>query len=182
MTYFYPGYAVPGYDRFNYKLDMLPGNTEYLDPVSNTWRFYEPGKALPDFLEEMHRGLFVLQKEMDRLKIQTTLLYYTYFDSVLVDSFSKMELNQPVFLYLDIFPALNIGMIVLYDLYTLQYKVALTNTVSSESFYQLNQRSVNSQLIQIFKSLGTFEDPKMVADSIQQLMGNVSDFENQLFN
>jgi len=181
LTYFYPGYAVPGYCRFNYKLNMLPGNTEYFHPVFNSWLPYNHGTALPDLLEVMHKGLFILQQEMNRLKMQTILLYYTYFDSILVDSLSKMELNQPVFLYLDFVPGLNIGMIILYDLYTGHYKVALTNTVAPEAFYQFNHRNVNSQVIQIYKSLGTFEDPKMVADSIQQLLGNVSDFKSQLF-
>ncbi len=181
MTHFYPGYAVPGYDRFNYKLDMLPLNTEYFDPVSKNWIPYIPGSALPDLLDEMHQGLQVLQQKLKQLHIQSTLLYYTYFDSVLVDAFSQVELNQPVFLYIELLPVMNIGMIVLFDLNNNQYKVALCNALALDSFFEHEHRKINSQLIEIFKSLGTFEDPVMVADSIRLLLGNVTDLEKQIF-
>ena len=42
FTYFYPGYFVPGYPAFDYKLEIGKPAIEYFDPVQKKWySFYE---------------------------------------------------------------------------------------------------------------------------------------------
>lgn len=42
FTYFYPGYFVPGYPAFDYKLEIGKPAIEYFDPVQKKWNsFYE---------------------------------------------------------------------------------------------------------------------------------------------
>ncbi|WP_168797406.1 arginine-tRNA-protein transferase [Neolewinella litorea] len=56
MRYYYPGYVVPGYHRFDYKLRL--GQAEYFDVRSDTWQPYtqlDPEREAP--VEAQHAAL-----------------------------------------------------------------------------------------------------------------------------
>ena len=89
MRYYYPGYVVPGYQRFDYKLRL--GSSQYFDLRSESW--------LPFDLEEINKnGPTEIQREMltalrESIKAHTgkeqTYLVYPLFEAGLYDVWNE---------------------------------------------------------------------------------------------
>jgi arginine-tRNA-protein transferase len=97
-SWFYPGYAVPGYKRFDYKLEYPFGNIQYYQPLSQSWLPFFPDAGLPNFIEQLEAAL---QGLMDRLRVENIpcrLVYYPAFDFALADDMLPEVVTTPVFL------------------------------------------------------------------------------------
>lgn len=47
FSYFYPGYFVPGYPAFDYKLEIGKPAIDYLDPLQKKWYAFYDGNTIP---------------------------------------------------------------------------------------------------------------------------------------
>ena len=105
--YFYPGYVVPGYDRFDYKLRIgKPEEIEYFDLKSGRWRFYEhfsPGELPVKLLSGklMEAGQAIVQQN-----IGCQMLYYPAYEANIFGYANERFLESPLFLnvFSNIFP------------------------------------------------------------------------------
>ncbi len=81
MQYYYPGYVVPGYGRFDYKLRI--GAVEYYDVRSKKWEIYEKivVEELPS--EKLHSQLELLEEEMAKRGLPNQKLVYQLYDKKL---------------------------------------------------------------------------------------------------
>lgn len=98
--WFYPGYAVPGYRRFDYKIEVVPSFTEYFHAPHQTWLPYEPQAGLPNYLRSVELKLGALLLKLRSAGFPCRMVYYPAFDLTLSDEFLPAVLNQPVFLLL----------------------------------------------------------------------------------
>ncbi len=98
--YFYPGYFVPGYGQFDYKLDMAKASTSFFDFGKKNW--------LPiNLLENKHQPLLYIQTKLETLHnllvisgLPAQLLHYNFFDICLVNGYADYGLlDVPMFLY-----------------------------------------------------------------------------------
>jgi arginine-tRNA-protein transferase len=99
MKYFYPGYFVPGYRAFDYKLDIGTPYIEFLELKSGSWL------ALSDFTNDkvpvnaMASRLMELQTWLARSGVHSEVLFYDYFYANQTPELSGAGLlDFPVFL------------------------------------------------------------------------------------
>lgn len=99
MKYFYPGYFVPGYRAFDYKLDIGTKYLQFLELKSGWWR------PLSEFTDDnvpvniMVSHLTELKKWLTRSGIDSEVMFYDYFYANQTPELSGAELlDFPVFL------------------------------------------------------------------------------------
>jgi leucyl-tRNA---protein transferase len=129
-TYFYPGYFVPGYTPFDYKLKIHPSAQEFFDLASARWL---PAKTFNNSLapiEIMRLKLAELEREMTSLSIPSSVLHYEFYDANLVPDLSHMELfDFPIFLqYFDLFEDV-INSLVVFDVRDQQFHWMIVKSI-----------------------------------------------------
>lgn len=99
MQYFYPGYFVPGYSYFDYKLKIGKEALSYYNVTAGKWLPIDAFTTENIPLREMHEKLSVLHQLLNHKKIYTQQLYYDFFDANLLPELRNLELfDYPVFL------------------------------------------------------------------------------------
>lgn len=125
--YFYPGYYVPGYNQFDYKLDVAKESTCFLDFGKKEWL---PIQSLADHhqpLKWIESKLEKLQVSLLNLGLKTDFLRYNFFDICLVQGYTNYGLlDVPMFLYC--FPnSRQQEAIILFNIFTDQYQFVVCN-------------------------------------------------------
>jgi arginyl-tRNA--protein-N-Asp/Glu arginylyltransferase len=114
MKYFYPGYFVPGYRAFDYKLEIGTSNIEYLQLQTNSWLPLSVFKNDRVPIKQMETRLNDLKNWLDRSGIASEVLYYDYFYANQTPELSGSELlDFPLFLSTD--RSINEWTIVVFD-------------------------------------------------------------------
>ena len=99
LEYFYPGYVVPGYTPFDYKLEIGQTSLQYLQLSTQQWLPYSPQVPVPDPLQEMLKKLIALHYHLTTKKIHNAVFYYKYFEANLDPYYNGNDLfDYPVFL------------------------------------------------------------------------------------
>lgn len=96
LLFFYPGYVVPGYSRFDYKLRI--GDVEYYDLASRTWLPHVNLKKGDIPMEKMEHKLTELQTTLKRQGIPCKKLYYPLFEANLFAFWQTDYFDFPIFL------------------------------------------------------------------------------------
>jgi leucyl-tRNA---protein transferase len=99
LRYFYPGYFVPGYAHFDYKLTLTRSGLEYLDLGSSKWCEIEsfsysrpPLQVMQEHIQKLSAGL---AGKVHSWRTWT----YAYFDAnILIDLETAHFLDYPVFI------------------------------------------------------------------------------------
>lgn len=116
FEFFYPGYFVPEYPAFDYKLKLHGNAQEYFDVATGHW--YNIATFCKNLtpIAIMRTRLSELHNELSALNIPSSVLHYEFYDANLVPDLSHMELfDFVVFLqYFDIFENA-INSLVVYD-------------------------------------------------------------------
>lgn len=99
LQHFYPGYFVPGYSLFDYKLEIGKSVLQFLEFTSGLW------KPITDFantstpLQQMYDKLRVLQNTLAKTGIESKILKYEFFDANLIPELEGIVLfDYPIFL------------------------------------------------------------------------------------
>lgn len=99
MKYFYPGYFVPGYRAFDYKLDIAKEYIEYLEVQTDRWLPISVFKNENIPIVQMTNRLHDLKKWLIRSGLDCDVLFYDYFYANQTPELSGAELfDFPVFL------------------------------------------------------------------------------------
>jgi len=99
VKYFYPGYFVPGYNAFDYKLDIGTPHIEYLQLQSDDWLPLSVFKVETTPIKVMVNRLNELKKWLSHSGIDSEVLCYDYFYANQTPELSGAELlDFPVFL------------------------------------------------------------------------------------
>jgi len=80
-AFYYPGYVVPGYQRFDYKLRIGP--VDYFNIKNKTWEPYHQLDFQKTPSEDMKQELRLLQNKMDEAGIPNKLVLYPLYDKEL---------------------------------------------------------------------------------------------------
>jgi len=137
LRYFYPGYFVPGYNAFDYKLELASSGLEFLEVASGAWydmAIYNDDK---NPYKKMQVKLDHLKKESDH-HLSWKVWHYAYFDAnILIDIETAEFLDYPLFLApkrID-----DLRMVVVYNVIAKRYDVVrcqsflLSNPAKSEN-------------------------------------------------
>lgn len=98
LRYFYPGYVVPGYKAFDYKLRLGTAELEYFDLDSEAWSPYPelPEEALPT--HRLRQGLEAVRDCLRAEGVPAELRIYPLYRSASLDSRLALCLKQPMFI------------------------------------------------------------------------------------
>ncbi len=98
LSHFYPGYAVPGYAAFDYKLELGKAAMQYYNVSTAQWVPYTTTIEMYNPLNDMVLKLTMLQAGLNGNYIKSKLMHYRFFDGVLNIRFWADLLDYPVFL------------------------------------------------------------------------------------
>lgn len=97
IQFYYPGYVVPGYDRFDYKLRV--GDVDYYDIRNPEWL---PFKDLPKSdipIYKMEEKLHELEQVLSRENIPHRKYYYPLFEANLFGFWRAPYFDFPLFIW-----------------------------------------------------------------------------------
>ncbi|WP_255067274.1 hypothetical protein [Lacihabitans sp. LS3-19] len=127
FEHFFPGYFVPGYEQFDYKLKIASDATYFFDFGEQKW--------LPiKFLSEFCQPLDLIQTKLKSLEIillekgfKANLLKYNFFDISLVKGYVEYDLlDTPLVLYC--FPNFHRQeALIVFDIFNKKYQFILCN-------------------------------------------------------
>lgn len=93
LSYYYPGYVVPGYERFDYKLRI--GEVEYLALHDFKWHSYQQLTAIDTPIANMEQKLRLLGTQLEELGIPYRLYQYPLFEASLFGFWDAPYLEYP---------------------------------------------------------------------------------------
>jgi leucyl-tRNA---protein transferase len=100
LHYFYPGYFVPGYPFFDYKLKIGRQALQFLQVQSGQWTSIDSFSTDTIPYEVMRSKLLTIQKSLTRIGLTSSVIKYEYFDANLIPDLRESELfDFPIFLF-----------------------------------------------------------------------------------
>jgi leucyl-tRNA---protein transferase len=100
LKYFYPGYFVPGYSAFDYKLKFHHHALEYLQLSSSKWTSIKEFGPASNPMLVMREKLADLHQQLTADGMRSKVFYYEYYDANLVHDLSHLELfDAPMFVH-----------------------------------------------------------------------------------
>jgi arginine-tRNA-protein transferase len=171
LQYFYPGYFVPGYSFFDYKLSIGKPALEYLKLRSGEWlpieKFFSDGYPL----QTMQNKLLDLQEALFKLEIASNVLKYEYFDANLVPGLTEAELfDFPLLLNLNKPEMEGVIPLVVYDVQDDLYKFVTCISVWSSDAANCPEGFYSSHLL---KAIQDVSSSQTAAGMAEFLMENV---------
>jgi leucyl-tRNA---protein transferase len=100
LRYFYPGYFVPGYPFFDYKLAIAKQALQFLQLQTGQWVDIDSFSSDTIPYEVMRSKLLSIQKSLTRIELTSSVIKYEYFDANLIPDLRESELfDFPIFLF-----------------------------------------------------------------------------------
>lgn len=128
MKYFYPGYFVPGYRAFDYKLEIAKDHIEYLEVQTDRWLPISSFRSENAPITQMKDKLNDLRSSLMRSGINSDIMFYDYFYANQTPELSGADLfDFPVFLTVP--QAMNEWTIIVYDVRHGKYMLMKTYPV-----------------------------------------------------
>lgn len=124
LKWFYPGYVVPGYPRFDYKLDISRENSEYFDVTLGEWRNIGELEVKKQPLSRMVTALIHLEGLLHSFGFeQFRLKKYRFYDIVLDPVYTEYDLlTYPYFIHCFANSGLE-EVVIVYDTFSMNYKL-----------------------------------------------------------
>lgn len=155
LRYFYPGYFVPGYIFFDYKLTIGRQALQFLQLSSNQWHgidLFSPG-CIPR--QVMNEKLISMQKLLLYLNLESSIVKYEYFDANLIPDLRDSELlDFPIFLFCPSYSEDGLYLIIVYDVRDACYKLLMClpiwqpeTTNPDPSFYSAYYLKVTQEIV-----------------------------------
>lgn len=102
LQYFYPGYFVPAYPAFDYKLGIGKETVEFYRLSERQWLPIDQFSSALTPLQVMHDRLLHLKAALMKFSIESSVRYYEFYSANLVPDIHGMELfDFPVFLFFE---------------------------------------------------------------------------------
>ncbi|MEL6341775.1 MAG: GNAT family N-acetyltransferase [Myxococcota bacterium] len=175
LKYFYPGYVVPGYEAFDYKLRVGPEHLEFFHPGDDAWRPY------PDLEDDqlptarLRHGLEAVCDSLREQGVPAEMRIYPLYRSASLDSRLALCLKQPLFIECHPERAGLSRLIVTYDyeadLYALEFCLRVADL--SDQFHSFqppeDQPPPCLHLLQQVVRLAESSSPERIARTLLQI-------------
>lgn len=132
LKWFYPGYVVPGYPRFDYKLDIARENSEYYDVTLGEWRNIRELEVKKQPLARMVTALIHLEGLLHSFGFEHfRLKKYRFYDIVLDPVYMEYDLlTYPYFIHCFANSGLE-EVVIVYDTFAMSYKLLVCHKMFS---------------------------------------------------
>jgi len=142
FQYYYPGYIVPGFPKFDYKLRI--GAVDYYEPLKENWLPYTQlnTSQLPALVIE--KKLTHLSRLMNVEGMEHQIMYYPYLDKGFINYIDEQkELSNPLFIKLsNTKMQLNLAIEFNYEktTYQLGNYIGFQNPIEAQPFYTVHHQ------------------------------------------
>ena len=124
LEYFYPGYFVPGYPLFDYKLEIGKSSLQYLSLTAQQWHSIAAFSISSTPFQIMCDRLKALQNLMRQKNVKSDFFSYEFYNANLIPALKQYKLfDYPVFLYCFDSVKDTLNPIVVYDLVDQKYQL-----------------------------------------------------------
>jgi arginine-tRNA-protein transferase len=162
MQYFYPGYFVPGYSFFDYKLAIGKPAIEYLHFTSRQWLPINVFSADQTPLQVMRNKLYELKNLLSQAHITSTIARYAYFDASLIPELKDAEMfDYPIFLFFTDAEDNHLYLtMIVYDLKDDRYHLIRCASFWKSPASDLNSEIYSSNLLKVMEYLFSTAAPE----------------------
>lgn len=169
FSYFYPGYFAPGYQLFDYKLELSKPNLQYLDLMKDAWRDFEEFSSENVPFDMMHNKLRNLCEKLKGREVAHQFQYYDFFDADMIQNLNGMGLfDFPVFIFcFDLAESEILIPLVVFDVRNNQYHLVICMKTYRSVFDESLPEHYNAYLLQITRYLYTGESADEMAEVIE---------------
>ena len=163
LKYFYPGYFVPGYNAFDYKVEIGKETLEWFQISTREWLPFQCFTPARNPLLCMVEKLSLLEEQLKLNGIIGTIVYYKFFDAGLDPGFCENSLfDFPVFLYC--FSGRDHYNMVVFDVRDNKYHVLQCSSIIQLDYYPNMDNIFSSDLLKIDRNILTTPVANEVAD------------------
>ncbi len=167
LQYFYPGYFVPGYSFFDYKLSIGKHAQQFLQLASGQWvsisEFYQELNPLRVIREK----LLSLKEILSQSTIETWLWEYGFFDANLIPELTGRELfDFPLFLAFTGSGEECINQLIVYDVRDQCYHFIKCRGVWKTNAAYSSNTVYSSYVLEVEQELISIEHPEELASII----------------
>ncbi|HVX52181.1 MAG TPA: hypothetical protein VHB48_18625 [Chitinophagaceae bacterium] len=175
LHYFYPGYVVPGYAAFDYKLGIGTEAIEYFNAANSEWLPFKNVPAMYQPLADMQQNLAELQAALTIQNQQAHLMHYLFFDALLNISPWQSLLDYPVFLLIRQRSGGDVVIpLVLFNIVTRRYVFTECMPVYSLNSHYDNKHIFSSDVLNIHREVYASTRIDEMAVFIEQYTGITS--------
>lgn len=176
LKFFYPGYFVPGYAFFDYKLGIGASALQYLDFSSQQWLPITQFSPERTPLRVMRHALFVLHNQLLQLRIENSVLLYEFFDANLIPELRDAGLfDFPVLLCFPDTENESVQTVVVYDPQDEKYRLIRCMSVWTSNLPDRNDGFYSSHLLKIIQELYTSALPEeMIAALLIEVKSRIA--------
>lgn len=148
LRYYYPGYVVPGYPRFDYKARI--GDVDYYNLKRNDWLPYQslPPQQIP--IHQMELQLNELAKLLQVDGFATRIKYYPLFEANLFGYWQLPYFDYPILLLFRTNTMSKVYDVLVFDPRTQLFQLLRCNGIEDFQFY------FNEQFLHSFRGPGFF--------------------------
>lgn len=173
IQFYYPGYVVPGYSRFNYKLRI--GDVDYYDLNTGHWLPFQSLKQKQIPLEKIKSKLSELSVQLSTDGITSKLYYYPLFEANLFGFWRAQYFDYPLMVAIRPDQNQNVFLIAVYSLQDEAFQLMQCSVFDDLQFY-FNENYINSfDKSRFFMKL-------LVVDKTFALNSTAEELSQSLFN
>ncbi|MEO6733959.1 MAG: hypothetical protein ABIN01_22235 [Ferruginibacter sp.] len=156
VHFFYPGYVVPGYTPFDYKLEIGKATLQYLQLATQKW--IPVASSIENPLQEMTKKLAVLEQNLSQDNIANALLNYKFFEVNLEPYYHGQQLfDFPVFLFCSPITEAPFYNIIVYDVRGAKYKLLQCYSIMNIGVQGVGSDIFDSDLLKVKRVLFSTE-------------------------
>jgi leucyl-tRNA---protein transferase len=159
MEYFYPGYFVPGYSFFDYKLSIGKRTLEYLDVVTDRWQPIAGFSPLLIPIRIMQEKLGSLQIDLAQRNIPCDLYRYEFFEANLLPELKDVGLfDFPLFIHQATSDLSALVVVIVYDIRTREYHLVRCRSLWNSNLPN-NKGMYSEQLLKEERTIVSSDQP-----------------------
>lgn len=171
LKFFYPGYFVPGYAAFDYKLKIHHQALEYFQLSSGKWTSIKAFTPSNNPVLVMREKLAELCVQLSHDGVRSKVYHYEYYDANLVHDLSHMELfDFPLFLhYFDELEGV-INAVVVFDLRDQQYHWLIVKSLWTSDVPMTQEDHFASHLLKVEYEVIASDSTRQISAVLKRAM------------
>lgn len=167
IRYYYPGYVVPGYSRFDYKARI--GDVEYYDLYHNDWFPMNQLEKSQIPIHQMELQLRELINQLNKIGLSAQLKYYPLFEANLFGYWHLPYFDYPVMLLFQRHVREKAYDLLVFDPRTHLFQLLRCNSIEDFQFYFNEQFLTSFQGPQFFMELINIEQVLLTSKSAGEM-------------
>ena len=178
MEHYYPGYVVPGYDKFDYKLRIGP--VQFYSEPTDEWKALSELDAYNLPPARMQRRLEEVRKQLESKGIRSNLFLYPPYEANLIGYWILDYLEYPLLLHCHAHPQHPIRLVLAFDHLQEQYRLFFCSTYDDLTDFFASGKNKGSAQYPSEMELLIKEEVVAESPSAEEMVSIIVDQEKRL--